>query len=127
MAFSAVAFNLLNSDFSVKLSLASYHLELGTPFGTSQSQSSSRTNALLTIRLESKGFAMEGAGEVGLPPKKRGCYEANFHDIFAYFGAFASHAARKAATLEASAYDPFAAVPVKFFKPLRAAIAEHAR
>ena len=127
---SAFQFQFGSADFVVKLSISSYHLELRTPFGTSHSQSSFRSNALITIRLESKDGALEGAGEVGLPPKKRGCYEANFYDIFAYFAAFGAFAVRKKEQVADGAvfsYDPFTGVPDKFFKPLRAAVAKHAR
>ena len=66
----------------VHLSIEPYILELRTPFGTSHSASTTRTNALITLTVTAPAATADGAvrtlvanGEVGLPPKKRGCYE----------------------------------------------------
>ena len=52
------------------------------PFGTSHSSTNSRTNALLLLVFDG---ALSGVGEVGLPPKKKDCYEADVEDIARYF------------------------------------------
>lgn len=58
-----------------------YKLQLRIPFGTSHSQTSFRTNALLLILIDGE---LTGMAEAGLPPKKKDCYQADIDDISEY-------------------------------------------
>eukprot|EP01027_Heterolobosea_sp_BB2_P013836 GEZU01019916.1.p1 GENE.GEZU01019916.1~~GEZU01019916.1.p1 ORF type:complete len:183 (-),score=42.23 GEZU01019916.1:54-536(-) len=73
---------------AVEIILEEYPLVLRSTFGTSHSATNFRTNALFTIKISN---GMEGFGEVGLPPKKKGCYLADVNDIFTYFEVFEKH------------------------------------
>jgi len=86
------------------VSLHKYTLRLRSAFGTSHSSTTSRANALLTVSLtdantpqlnddnasqkgsrsghsKGSGPSIVGYGEIGLPPKKAGCYVADFADV----------------------------------------------
>eukprot|EP00823_Brevimastigomonas_motovehiculus_P008028 TRINITY_DN727_c1_g1_i1.p1 TRINITY_DN727_c1_g1~~TRINITY_DN727_c1_g1_i1.p1 ORF type:complete len:558 (-),score=148.75 TRINITY_DN727_c1_g1_i1:133-1806(-) len=84
-----------SSSASVKvvLSISPYVLRLRSAFGTSHSSTTSRTNALLSLHCsgpnsEGKVIQIEGFGEVGCPPKKRGCYQADYQDLLDFFTSF---------------------------------------
>jgi hypothetical protein len=65
----------------VRLVLVPYLINLFMPFGTHHSNTTSRTNALLLLVVDGE---LSGVGEVGLPPKKKDCYEADVEDIACY-------------------------------------------
>lgn len=62
-------------------------VRLRSAFGTSHSSTTVRENALFTVRFSSESVNdfVEGRGETGLPPKKPGCYLADFADCCAFF------------------------------------------
>ena len=133
-----------------------YPLVLRTAFGTSHSSTQTRTNFLLTLQIGStkvdKGqrddalfgdddgslnkhqsdVAVRGYGEVGLPPKKAGVYEADLADCDAISAVIADFIrqclARQSTTTQESASatklspevrDPFQSVPEKYFHSAR--------
>jgi len=57
-------------------------VKLRATFGTSHSSTTTRTNSLIEIQLPEK--KMSGYAEIGLPPKKKGCYLADPNDIAEY-------------------------------------------
>jgi hypothetical protein len=75
------------------LGIEPYAIALRTPFGTSHSVTSSRTNALLSLTLtEGAGAGSSGAcvrafAEVGLPPKKPHVYSSDYADCADHFDA----------------------------------------
>lgn len=74
----------LSPFLSFSLAVHSYPLTLRSAFGTAHSSSTSRTNALLKIVIaygEKREKQLVGYGEVGLPPKKKGCYECDLQDV----------------------------------------------
>ena len=98
------------ADAVLHVAVAPYELELRSAFGTSHSSTTTRCNALIQLSLSSAPPTAIGYGEVGLPPKKAGCYLADYADIRAYVEAFADELQR--VPLEAGnvhADDPFAA------------------
>lgn len=82
------------SLFDMRLRCEKYVLDLRSDFGTSHSSTAQRTNALLSVSLAARGEGETkttvGWGEVGLPPKKPGCYLADYSDVLSFF-AEASH------------------------------------
>jgi len=60
-------------------------IKLRATFGTSHSSTTSRTNSLIEIAFNG---SHSGYGEVGLPPKKPGCYVADPTDIIAWLTSF---------------------------------------
>ena len=84
-----IQFDLL--DYLVCISCEPYQLSLRSDFGTSHSSTTTRTNALIRFALRPKdGEQILGVGEVGLPPKKPGCYLADYQDVADYFLEFTS-------------------------------------
>lgn len=70
----------------MNIRLFEYNLTLRTAFGTSHSSTSSRQNGLLELSFGGR----QGYSEVGLPPKKPFCYEADLNDILTYIKAYVS-------------------------------------
>src|SRR3989338_4991061 len=66
---------------ALTIRLHKYVLSLRSAFGTSHSSTTVRNNALIQIDWNNH----RGYGEVGLPPKKKNCYLADFDDIQTYF------------------------------------------
>lgn len=67
-------------ELSLNVRIFEFNLTLRRAFGTSYSSTSSRQNGLLEL-----SFAgCQGYSEVGLPPKKPFCYEADLEDIMTY-------------------------------------------
>jgi L-alanine-DL-glutamate epimerase-like enolase superfamily enzyme len=99
-------------QLQINFNCEDYPLTLRSAFGTSHSITSSRVNALISLRInltnvpESNGYV--GYGEVGLPPKKPLCYLADLSDIRTYFEAFNKHVGSLVNRWdEMSTYDPF--------------------
>lgn len=92
--------------------VAPLRLDLRSSFGTSHSSTSSRTNAAITFR----AGGSVGHGEVGLPPKKPGCYEADLADVEAFVAALAGEAPADGD----SGRSPFGSCPDAAFPRLRA-------
>ncbi len=63
-------------------------LHLRTSFGTSHSSTTVRSNSLIELRINE---SLYGLGEVGLPPKKPGCYLADNADIKTWMGEYLCH------------------------------------
>jgi L-alanine-DL-glutamate epimerase-like enolase superfamily enzyme len=112
------------------LALKKYILELRTAFGTSHSSTTKRTNAL--IRITWKNHV--GHGEVGLPPKKKHCYLADFDDIRTFFTQYVENVEKELkkfenlqngttdtffSTNDGIFYDPFKDIPNPYFATLR--------
>lgn len=64
------------------------NIKLRATFGTSHSSTTSRTNSLIEIAFAG---SHSGFGEIGLPPKKPGCYLADTADIAAWLGGYFDH------------------------------------
>lgn len=73
-----------HDESSLNIRLFEYNLTLRSAFGTSHSSTSSRQNGLLELSFGSR----QGYSEVGLPPKKPFCYEADLNDILTYIKAY---------------------------------------
>jgi hypothetical protein len=106
------------------LACSSYPLELRSDFGTSHSSTTRRTNALIQIAVGRPDAASAptvlGYGEVGLPPKKKGCYLADYDDVLRYVSAFADDLALTALVCPTSeSVDPFALLPAPWFERCR--------
>ena len=74
-------------DWIIGLRVEKYQLELRSAFGTSHSSTTNRTNAIIRIEVEG-GCCYRGVGEVGLPPKKKGCYLADYDDVEGFFNQY---------------------------------------
>eukprot|EP01111_Echinosteliopsis_oligospora_P016324 TRINITY_DN6734_c0_g1_i1.p1 TRINITY_DN6734_c0_g1~~TRINITY_DN6734_c0_g1_i1.p1 ORF type:complete len:430 (-),score=69.52 TRINITY_DN6734_c0_g1_i1:84-1373(-) len=98
-----------------KLTVEPYILALRSVFGTAHSSTTQRTNALISIHIDD----VVGYGEVGLPPKKKYCYKADYSDIKSYFLDYVQKV--KAALKENNfpPYDPFETLPMKYFSDVR--------
>lgn len=70
----------------IRLSLSPFPLELRSAFGTSHSSTTGRLNALFHVEVG----PFQGYGEVGLPPRKAGVYEATYEDCRCLFHHFAA-------------------------------------
>ncbi|KAL9648674.1 hypothetical protein ABK040_016302 [Willaertia magna] len=68
-----------------EIQLQEYPLELRSTFGTSHSSTTKRNNALFIIKINNNFY---GFGEIGLPPKKKKCYLADFNDIKYFFNEY---------------------------------------
>ena len=62
---------------------------------------------------------VSGYGEVGLPPKKPMCYLADFDDVKKYFNDLLQWIPHVIADPMAGDYDPFEALPAKYFASAR--------
>jgi len=71
----------------LQLSIKRANLNLRSAFGTSHSSTTTRTNAVISIKYKD----WQGYGEVGLPPKKKYCYLANYNDIEHFFTQYCDH------------------------------------
>ncbi|KAL0482323.1 enolase [Acrasis kona] len=97
------------------LSVKEYLLSLRSPFGTSHSTSVTRKNAFVEIHFE----GTSGFGEVGLPPKKDGCYYADYNDVEMFFKHFCDkfkteyNSSRNQANIKI--HDPFKSFPSPYF------------
>jgi L-alanine-DL-glutamate epimerase-like enolase superfamily enzyme len=102
----------------LRIALRPYVLALESAFGTSHSSTTARRNALLTLAWRGEGAdePLVGYGECGLPPKKPGCYEADYSDVLRCFHAFCAGAGAGAG---AGGGDPFAGLPPYAFAALR--------
>ncbi len=91
------------------LSFRTLDLDLRTAFGTSHSATTTRTNALVVLKVG----CLTGLGEAGLPPKKPGCYEADVKDCTD----FMEKIVNRFGDLDDSAaahHDPFERVPALY-------------
>jgi L-alanine-DL-glutamate epimerase-like enolase superfamily enzyme len=85
--------SLPNVQAVLRVTMKDYPVHLRTSFGTSHSQTSSRRNVMLrlALRIRQNGTTVAdatGYGEVALPPKKRGCYEADVSDVRNFFRSY---------------------------------------
>lgn len=118
---ASIDLNHISSGAFLSISVAPYLLNLRAEFGTSHSSTTQRINAFLQIYLSStdeNDTTYFGYGEVGLPPKKKGCYLADYCDIREYVAAFSEELARN--PLRLSGEDPFAFLPPQYFTICRA-------
>ncbi len=76
-------------DRQVAIRHSQLTLRLRATFGTSHSSSTQRTNSLIEIALPRS--SVSGYGEIGLPPKKPGCYLANTTDIAAWLAGLGTY------------------------------------
>jgi len=115
------------SRLTASISLTPYVLSLRTPFGTSHSASTQRTNALLTLNIQTGDEAViESYGEVGLPPKKVGCYDSDDTDVRNHTETWWTSAVEqltKDTCCLGQVYDPLTNVPARYCQPLRNQIA----
>jgi L-alanine-DL-glutamate epimerase-like enolase superfamily enzyme len=116
-------------DGVLTLRLHRYVLKLRSAFGTSHSSTTTRINALIQIDLNN----YRGYGEVGLPPKKKNCYLADFDDIHTYFKQFCENVEKELhtqsnsqntasdffTTHDGAYYSPFDDIPHPYFHLLR--------
>jgi hypothetical protein len=110
------------------LACSSYPLELRSDFGTSHSSTTRRTNALIQVAVgrsdATSAATVFGYGEVGLPPKKKGCYLADYDDVLRFVTALADDLAHTALVRPTSeSVDPFALLPAAWFQRCRPAAA----
>ncbi|KAN0047823.1 hypothetical protein ACTA71_002210 [Dictyostelium dimigraforme] len=110
---------LFKNKINVELSIKQYKLNLRNPFGTAHSVTTTRTNALIEIKVED----ISGFGECGLPPKKPLCYLADYNDIETYFNGWIKEIDEKQKQFsqqESYHYDAFNKILNKeYFKELR--------
>jgi hypothetical protein len=125
-------FSLFDGQF--QFSLSPRILKLRTAFGTSHSSTMTRKNALIRVRIlqqqQQPQVILEGYGEIGLPPKKPGVYEANYEDVVQFYRLFSQYAQSHAPSSSSSIssdrylvvdpqYDPFFELPDIYFAKLR--------
>jgi len=117
----SIPLNNFSSGASLRIALAPYILDLRAEFGTSHSSTSRRTNALVQIsfhRIDRCSDVIQyGYGEIGLPPKKKGCYLADYEDIRTYVALFSEEL--NAEPLILSKCDPFEELPEEYFSNCR--------
>lgn len=113
----------------IKLSCEPYPLILRSAFGTSHSSTTTRTNALIFIQVLPED-GMVGWGEVGLPPKKKHCYLADYDDIVSFFHLFCEHLSHELQHFQSlnelrnvkdlfDTYDAFDGLPSQYFELVR--------
>jgi L-alanine-DL-glutamate epimerase-like enolase superfamily enzyme len=101
---------------ALTLKLYKYVLTLRSAFGTSHSSTTVRNNALIQIDWNNH----RGYGEVGLPPKKKNCYLADFDDIHTYFKQYVENIENEInAPTTDDKYSPFDGIPHPYFDALR--------
>lgn len=121
-----------STSFTVRLftldcvfDLSPYPLVLRSAFGTSHSSSTTRENGLLTLNIGSGEGGVTAYGEVGLPPRKVGCYEATFASIQATMCEFETFVRYHTfEQFEIDSYTPFEDVPEPYFHKLRHTLTE---
>ena len=76
----------LDTNISATIIHKKIPLHLRSSFGTSHSSTTIRYNSFIQIILndENSHKSFYGLGESGLPPKKPGCYLADYNDISSY-------------------------------------------
>ena len=78
-----------------------------------------RTNALIQIFISTTpALHLYGYGEIGLPPKKKNCYLADYSDILEYVKVFVGHIQTISKT-NFVRKDPFEDIPLSYFSPCR--------
>jgi len=104
------------NEISVRLVVIPYKLQLRSAFGTSHSSSMFRVNALFVLLLNGE---VGGVGEIGLPPKKRDCYEADLEDCVSFAISYwnsLNEAIQRGTCAECS---PFQSLATKYFEKAR--------
>ena len=98
--------------------LQPYLLDLKFPFGTSHSTTTSRNNALFSIKIG----GITSYGEAGLPPKRKHVYCADLDDILTFVTSWERKVCTLLQNLSNPLPDPLQDVPLQMALPLRQAL-----
>lgn len=119
-----LTFDVTVCDAVVNFTFRPLVLRMRSSFATAHSRTTERSNAYLSIRLSrgepnnSGAASIVGQGEVGLPPLKPGCYEADLPRLRSTMDEFRSFCGMKADSADRS-YDPFSRISDSYFPELR--------
>jgi len=99
--------------FNMTLTVSKYTLKLRMPFGTSHATTTQRDNVLIEMKLNN----ITAYAEVGLPPKIKHVYYANFADVMRYIKAVVLELKQYEGPWEG--YNPYVNCSDEFFQFLR--------